>query len=72
MAFLNREQAQAEEERKAQIFTETMDENVDLRLRVEILEGLLEQYAIRQAQLEAALLVATAKSKAADEAIDGD
>lgn len=62
--FLNRELAQAEEENKAQIFTKTMDENVRLRLRVEILEGLLEQYAVRQAQLETALLVATAKEEA--------
>ena len=62
--FLNREQAQAEEKAEKTKVERLEAENADLKLRVEMLEGLLENYAVRQVQLEAQLLVVTAKEEA--------
>ena len=62
--FLNREQAQAEEKAEKTKVERLEAENADLKLRVEMLEGLLENYAVRQVQLEEQLLVVTAKEEA--------
>jgi hypothetical protein len=61
-AFLNREQAQAEEAAN-QTAQKIHEENEQLKLRVEILEGMLEQYAIRVAQMEVNLLIASARAE---------
>jgi len=68
--FLNRDAAaaQAEENQKAE--EQLRAENENLKLRVEVLEGQLEQYAIQKAQLEVAVLMLAAKNPSVT--INGD